>query len=128
MIYFSQIGQKVGPYVYQGNHRGEDMEEKDKYSFIVSSTSFQQLIREKRRFLVPIILFFTIFYFCLPLSVGLFPERMGRSIPGISLSWAWLYAFSQLGMTWFVGWLYWRKAKSFDRLVEEVQKQQRDRR
>ncbi len=103
------------------------MEEKNRIHPALSSNPIQQLIQRKKRLLIPLILFIMLFYFCLPLAIGLFPTWMGRRIPGVYLSWAWFYAFAQLGMTWFVGWLYWRKAKSFDSLVEEFRAELRDR-
>jgi len=81
---------------------------------------FRLLIRRKYRFLVRAIACFMAFYFILPVSIGLFPHWMSLPSPFWDLPWGWLFAFAQLVMTWFFAWLYWRKSKSFDRLVEEI--------
>lgn len=103
------------------------MEEKNRSHPALSSHPFQQLIQRKKRFLIPMTLFIMLFYFGLPLAISLYPTWMGRTIPGVYFSWAWLYAFVQLGMTWFVGWFYWRKAQTFDSLVEKFRNELRDR-
>ncbi|WP_246516674.1 DUF485 domain-containing protein [Salicibibacter cibarius] len=87
---------------------------------LLQSEAFVQLRREKRRLIVPSLLFIIVFYFSLPLSVWLFPAQMMQASPVMGLPWGWLYAFSQFVMTFCVGWLYWRRSKRFDRLVEQI--------
>lgn len=82
--------------------------------------SFHQLMRVKKRFILPALLFLMLFYFCLPLTIWLFPKWMNETPAFVLVPWGWLYAFSQLFMTWLLGWLYWRKAKRFDRLVAQM--------
>jgi len=80
------------------------------------------IMQEKKRFLLPMLIFLLVFYFMLPLSLAFFPKAMGRMsiIPG--LSWGWLYTFLQIPMTWLLGWMYHQKSKKFDRELEEIRR------
>lgn len=84
---------------------------------------FQQLIKEKKRFVVFVLTFSFIFYFMLPLSLIFFPEIMNQTsiIPGVS--WSWLFAFLQIIMTWSMVHLYYKKAKYFDKIAEEIKRE-----
>lgn len=99
---------------------GEGMEEKREAHTVFYSELFERLMREKKRFIIPCFLFLLLFYFCLPLSVCFFPEQMNVASPFFAMPWGWLYAFSQFVMTFLWGWLYWRKAKHFDLLVDRI--------
>lgn len=78
-----------------------------------------RIIRAKWRFMIPMLVLVLIFYFMLPISLAFFPDVMNQTsfIPGVS--WAWLYAFLQIPMTWIVGFIYHVKAKKFDQQIEE---------
>lgn len=86
---------------------------------------FRQFVQEKKRFLLPAIVFLFVFYFSLPLTLAFFPQQMSATLPFINLSWGWLYAFAQFIMTWLLCWMYWHKAKHFDQLVERMQEENR---
>jgi uncharacterized membrane protein (DUF485 family) len=86
---------------------------------LIQSSAFQQLIREKRRFIISATLFFMIFYFMLPLSISVFPDVMNKSFFH-QFTWAWAFAFFQFFMVWGVGLVYFYKAKRFDKTVEEI--------
>lgn len=87
---------------------------------LLHSRSFSQLRREKKRWILPHLLLVIVFYFGLPLSVSFFPALMAQASPFLKLPWGWVYAFLQFMMTFVLGWLYWKKAKHFDRLVEQI--------
>lgn len=75
--------------------------------------------QERKLFVVSISVLASIFYLALPLSLAVIPEQMNR--PAIfGMSWAWIYAFMQVMMTWVIGWIYWIKAKQLDKLVERI--------
>ena len=78
------------------------------------------LIREKKRLIAPSMMLIFLFYFLLPLSLLFFPEVMNQHsvIPGVT--WAWVYGFLQIPMTWVMGWMYHVKAKKFDQKIEEI--------
>jgi uncharacterized membrane protein (DUF485 family) len=86
---------------------------------IINSSLFQQLIREKKRFIMSATLFFVIFYFMLPLSIYFFPNVMNRPLYH-HFTWAWGFAFAQFIVVWGLGVIYFYKAKRFDRTVEEI--------
>lgn len=86
----------------------------------LQSGLLRQLIRRKKRLLIPMILLFAVFSFGLPLFVSLYPRQMSRPAPWIQVPWGWLYAFAQIFLTWLWGWMYWNSAKTFDRLAEEI--------
>lgn len=87
-------------------------------------STFLLIMREKKRFLLPLLIFLLVFYFMLPLSLTFFPEVMSRTsfIPG--LSWGWLYTFMQIPMTWLLGWVYHHKSKKFDRELAEIRRKE----
>lgn len=75
--------------------------------------------RERKKFVISISVIAILFYVSLPLCLIFFPEQMNKA-PFGGFSWAWIYAFLQMGMTWVFGWLYWRKAKQLDEFVAEI--------
>ena len=83
------------------------------------SESFRNLIREKRRFIVPTTIFFIVYYFALPVLVGYFPELMKRQLWG-PVNIAYAFALSQFLMAWVIAWIYMRAAERFDKLASEV--------
>lgn len=99
---------------------GPEYPEKNGSLSCLQSDLLRQLIRRKKRILIPMLLFFAIFSFCLPLSVSLYPHQMSRPAPWLRVPWGWLYAFAQIFLTWLWGWLYWSAAKTFDHLAEEI--------
>ncbi|OZU87557.1 hypothetical protein CIL03_15810 [Virgibacillus indicus] len=85
---------------------------------------FQKLMQEKKRFLIPALIFLLVFYFMLPLSLIFLPEAMNGTSFVAGITWGWLYAFLQLPMTWIMVWAYHIKSKRFDRLVEEIKQEE----
>ena len=80
------------------------------------STRFAELLRTKRRFLIRATLFFTAYYFALPILCGYAPNLMSRKVLG-SVSLAYLFALSQFVMAWALAAIYVRKARSLDELM-----------
>ena len=85
---------------------------------------FLLIIQEKKRFLVPMVIFLLIFYFMLPLSLTFFPELMNSNSFIHGLSWGWLYTFLQIPMTWLLGWMYHQKSKKFDKELEKIRRKE----
>ncbi|MDF2787834.1 MAG: hypothetical protein K0S80_932 [Neobacillus sp.] len=88
------------------------------YSAIVQSSSFQRLLSEKKKFIIPITIFFFCFYFALPILTS-YSTVLNNKFIG-SISWAWVFAFLQFVMTWGLCMLYSKKAAKFDDLAEKV--------
>lgn len=79
--------------------------------------------QERRLFVLWISVLAIIFYLALPLSLAVIPHTMNKSTL-FGLSWAWVYAFLQILMTWLIGWIYWVKAKQLDQLVERMRQEE----
>src|SRR3954449_13136789 len=84
------------------------------------SSEFQELVHERRRFLVPatiVVLVGAIGYLLLAAFV---PSVMGWQVVD-GLPFAWLGAISQVLLTWVLTWAYLRKADSdFEPLEQRV--------
>ncbi|WP_128721515.1 DUF485 domain-containing protein [Mesobacillus subterraneus] len=94
------------------------MENSIDYSAIVQSEKFQQLLKEKRNFLLPFSLFFLAFYFTLPILTA-YSTVLNTPAFG-AISWAWVFAFAQFIMTWSLCIIYTKRAAKFDEIVEEI--------
>jgi uncharacterized membrane protein (DUF485 family) len=86
---------------------------------LAASPGFKALLRSKRRFILPATIFFIVYYFALPITVGYFPQMMKRKVAG-PVNLAYLFALSQFVMAWVLAWLYTRAASRFDDLAREV--------
>jgi len=81
---------------------------------IAAFSEFKDLLAAKAKFIVPATVFFIIYYFALPVSVGYFPELMKTQVLGV-LNLAYLFALSQFFVAWGIAFLYVRKASQFDK-------------
>ena len=85
------------------------MEEKinpERYGRIAASSEFRSLMVRKKRFLLPMSLFFLAFYFVLPILTS-YSTVLNEPAVG-SISWAWVLAFAQFVMTWALCSVYTR--------------------
>jgi uncharacterized membrane protein (DUF485 family) len=81
---------------------------------IQRDTDFTSLVRRKVRLIVPATLFFVIYYFALPVSVGWFPQVMEKKVWG-DMNLAYLFALSQFVMAWVLAGIYVAAATGWDR-------------
>jgi uncharacterized membrane protein (DUF485 family) len=88
------------------------------YSEIVQSSSFQQLLREKRNFIIPWSIFFLVFYFTLPVLTAY--SHILNKIAFGSISWAWVFGTAQFIMTWALCIIYSSRAAKFDKKVDAI--------
>jgi uncharacterized membrane protein (DUF485 family) len=86
---------------------------------IAASARFQELLRAKRRFIIPAMLVFIAYYFALPVLVGYARPLMEKRVFG-PVNLAYLFALSQFFMAWIIAALYVRAANGFDRQAKEV--------
>ena len=86
---------------------------------VAATDDFKNLIRAKKRFIVPACVFFVVYYFALPVLVGYAPEFMSKKVFG-PINIAYLFALSQFFMAWIIAALYVRAAGRFDRMEKEV--------
>ena len=80
---------------------------------IEAQPAFKKLLKSKSAFVVPATIFFIVYYFALPISVGYFPEFMGQKVFG-QVNLAYLFALSQFFMAWIIAALYVKAASGFD--------------
>jgi uncharacterized membrane protein (DUF485 family) len=85
-----------------------------------SSPEFEELTRRRRSFVIPVLGFVFVWYFGFIALAGYAPDFMGeRLVEGFTVGYA--LALSQFVMTWFLGWLYLRKADTvFDPLAKRA--------
>ena len=88
---------------------------------IAASPEFKDLVRAKRRMIVPATLFFIVYYFALPILVGYAPDLMQRKVVS-SVNLAYLFALSQFFMAWAIAALYLRAAARFDLMAKKTLK------
>ena len=86
---------------------------------IASSQTFRELLRAKRRFIVPAVIFFVLYYFALPVLVGYARPLMEKRVLG-PVNLAYLFALSQFFMAWLIATLYVRAASRFDRQARSI--------
>jgi uncharacterized membrane protein (DUF485 family) len=86
---------------------------------IAASAQFKDLLRAKRRFIIPAMVISILYYFALPVLVGWFPELMQKKI-GDGANLAYLFALSQFFMAWIVAGLYVAKAGAWDKAAARL--------
>ena len=86
---------------------------------IASSEKFHALLKAKRRFVVPAMIFFIVYYFALLVLVGYARPWMETRVFG-AVNLAYLFALSQFFMAWIIAWLYVRAAHRFDKMAREA--------
>jgi len=64
-------------------------------------------------------LFFTVYYFALPVLVGYAPALMERKIIG-NINLAYLFALSQFFVAWAIAAFYLRAAAQFDSMAKKI--------
>lgn len=88
---------------------------------IERSSQFQELMKEKRKFLVPSIILFFGLYLLFPILIS-YTSIMERPAVG-DISWAWIYAFGLFIMTWVMAMMYMKKAEALDKIAENILKE-----
>jgi uncharacterized membrane protein (DUF485 family) len=86
------------------------------------SPEFRELIKRKRRFVVPATIFFMAWYFGFIILAGYAPDFMGEEIVN-GLTVGYVFALSQFVMVWVLAKWYLNKAdKEFDPLADKAAK------
>ena len=86
---------------------------------IAASARFKELLRAKRRFIIPAMIVFIVYYFSLPALVGYARPLMEKRVLG-PVNLAYLFALSQFFMAWIIAALYVRAANRFDHQAREI--------
>jgi uncharacterized membrane protein (DUF485 family) len=85
---------------------------------VAAEPEFKSLLASKRRFIVPMSVFFVVYYFALPVLVGYAPRLMETRVLGLNV--AYLFALSQFFMAWAVAALYVRAAGGWDAVAHRI--------
>lgn len=88
------------------------------YEKVVNGPRFTELMSKRKKFIVPLTIFFLLFYFSLPVLTSYTTILNAPAIGDIS--WAWIFGLAQFVMTWVLCTLYVRKSSSFDRQASQV--------
>lgn len=88
------------------------------FDAIEESPKFRELVRSKKRFLVPAVVLFLSLYILFPLLISYTNWLHQPFIADIS--WSWVYAFGLFIMTWTLVTIYMRKAAKFDQMASDV--------
>ena len=112
---------RLGRAMPKPEHERTAAEDRDgaDWEAIAASPEFKKLLRDKARFIVPVCIFFILYYFTLPVLVGFCPELMKKKIVG-EANIAYLFALSQFFVAWLIAWLYTRVATRWDRMAAEL--------
>ncbi len=86
---------------------------------LAASDRFRNLLKAKRRFIVPATIFFVVYYFALPVLIGYARPLMAKPVLG-PVNWAYLFALSQFFVAWIIAALYVRAAARFDKMAAGV--------
>ena len=86
---------------------------------LATSERFRELLKAKKRFIIPAMVFFIVYYFALPVLIGYARPFMEKRVLG-PVNLAYLFALSQFFMAWVIAWLYVRAAARFDRMAKDV--------
>lgn len=96
----------------------KNMQTESAYSDVAKSPEFKQLLKAKRKFILPMSIFFLCFYIALPLMTS-YSKVLNTKAFG-DITWAWIFALAQFVMTWVLCIIYNKKAKSFDEMSEGI--------
>ena len=86
---------------------------------LANSDQFRNLLKAKRRFIWPAMIFFILYYFALPVLIGYARPIMEKKIIG-PVNLAYVFALSQFFMAWIIAALYVRAAGRFDKMAAAV--------
>jgi uncharacterized membrane protein (DUF485 family) len=89
---------------------------------VESSPQFKKLMENKKKFIVPMTIFFLVFYFLLPISTS-YGTFLNTPVYG-DITWAWVFAVAQFVMTWVICSIYVKKANTFDKDAAQIVNEQ----
>jgi len=97
------------------------MERGEEWRRVSRTSAFGELMGSKKAFIIPAVVFFLVFYMAMPVLAE-FTTVLDGQVVG-ALNWAYVYGFAQFLMTWILMHMYVRRAKKWDKLVEEAREE-----
>ncbi|CEH27869.1 DUF485 domain-containing protein [Aneurinibacillus migulanus] len=88
------------------------------YTTLIQTGDFQELIQKKKEFIIPMSIFFFVFYFTLPILAA-YTDILTKQAMG-HITWAWVYALMQFVLVWVCGYVYVKKSEKFDISAKEI--------
>ncbi|MGG0642421.1 DUF485 domain-containing protein [Sporosarcina gallistercoris] len=88
------------------------------YERIIETPEFKHLIKKKNRFLTPYVIAFFAIYLMLPILTGYTSILETRAVGW--MTWTWVYAFGLFVMVWVFTQIYVKKARDFDKDVDQI--------
>lgn len=86
--------------------------QKASYTSLIQTKDFQTLLKQKKSFILPMAVFFCLFYFALPILAA-YTKVLNYQAIG-HMTWAWVYALLQFVLVWICGFVYIKKSEKFD--------------
>jgi uncharacterized membrane protein (DUF485 family) len=100
-------------------HRPQsDIDNAPHWQEVLQAPAFQELMKKKKAFIIPSVIFFTIFYLAWPILGGFTTLMDGPAIGEMPL--AYVYGFSQFPMMLILLSLYRRQASKWDDLAQQA--------
>lgn len=90
----------------------------DAYVAIAGSQEFKTLVKKKNSFIVPVSIFFLLFYFTLPVLTSFTTVLNVKVVGEITL--VWVFALAQFIMTWILCMTYVSKSNKFDKEADSI--------
>lgn len=108
---------------FESDYKSErGLGKKPDYVKVTGSRQFKSLMNRRKRFIVPMTIFFLAFYFLLPILTS-YSTILNTPAFG-DISWAWIYGLAQFIMTWVLCILYVKKSASFDKQADQIIEEQ----
>jgi len=93
--------------------------EREEWDRIAASQQFKDLLSLKKMFIIPALVFFSAYYFALPILIGHAPKLMSTRLLG-TVTVGYVFALSQFVMGWLIAWLYLKASARFDALTKDI--------
>ena len=100
------------------SEKGVRVTREDEWIRVERTSAFEELMRKKKRFIIPATIFFIVFYFGLPFLAA-FTTVLNFTVVG-AITGAYVYAFAQFAMTWILMHLYINQANKWDGIIDRA--------
>ncbi|EIM08574.1 hypothetical protein A1A1_00720 [Planococcus antarcticus DSM 14505] len=88
---------------------------------IENSSSFRELMRRKKRFLIPTTILFLGLYLLFNIVIS-YTDWLNATFIG-DITWVWVFAFGLFAMTWILVTIYMKRAAKFDEMAKNTLKE-----